>query len=351
MKKFVPLLVIIIVLGAAALWFVLHKSSGTQDKEESAFAVENKNDIYKVRLTDSDRKILELTKQKGIWFVNGKFPARDELVQSVLEAITRVTTLCPVPNAAHDNVIREMLGKNIKVDVYAGKDDKPAKTYYVGGPTIQGDGTYMLLEKDGKMASRPFITYIPGVHGYLTPRFNTDEELWRSKDLFNYQNDEIKSISVEYPAEEQNSFIVNRIVGDSFTVSPKDEKYAINAPYTQNYLRQYTGFFSSVSVEAFDNNFPAKDSVLHTTPYCIITITEKDNSVNMVSLYYMAISKRSKVQYDIKGNELTYDLEHYHAAIHGNKDFAIIQYYVFGKLLRTYKDFFFKAPVLPAPRG
>ena len=48
------------------------------------------------------------------------------------------------------------------------------------------------------------------------------------------------------------------------------------------------------------------------------------------------------MQFDEKGNDMTYDIDHYYASIHDEKDFAIVQYYVFGKLLRNYKDFYFK---------
>ena len=346
MKKFLPYFILIALLGAAAIWFVLHKSSGTLDKEEGAFSVENRNDIQKIVLVDTDKKRLELTKNGSLWLVNGRFPAREEMLQSLLEAVTRVTSLSPVPNAAHDNVIRELLAKNVKVEVYTGKDEKPAKTYYVGGATVRNDGTYMLLETDGHMAVHPHITYIPGLHGYITGRFNTDEEVWRSKVLFNYTSAEIKSISVEYPGDEQNSFTVNHIAADSFSLSPKEGKYEINKPYQQNYLKQFTAFFSNISFEAFDNNFPQKDSMMHTMPFCIFTITEKDNSVNKVSVYYMPVSERSKQQFDPKGNEMTYDIDHYHASIHNDKDFVIIQYYVFGKMFRAYKDFFFTPPVV-----
>ena len=39
---------------------------------------------------------------------------------------------------------------------------------------------------------------------------------------------------------------------------------------------------------------------------------------------------------------MTYDVDHYYASIFGGHDFAVVQYYVFGKLLRGYPDFFFK---------
>ncbi|MBL0309055.1 MAG: hypothetical protein IPP77_05065 [Bacteroidetes bacterium] len=160
--------------------------------------------------------------------------------------------------------------------------------------------------------------------------------------LFNYAEKDIQSLSIEYPEAEQNSFSINRISTDSFVLAPLSEKYRINDAYRQAYIRQYLSFYSSVSIEAFDNEYSKKDSLIHSTPYCLITVTGTDKSVNQTKLFPMPISKRSKVQFDEKGNELTSDLEHYHALINNDKDLTIIQYYVFGKLLRQYKDFYFK---------
>ncbi len=56
----------------------------------------------------------------------------------------------------------------------------------------------------------------------------------------------------------------------------------------------------------------------------------------------MPVSKRSKLQFDENGHEMTYDIDHYYASIHNGQDFAIVQYYVLGKLLRNYRDFYFK---------
>ncbi|HWB63807.1 MAG TPA: hypothetical protein VG603_09875, partial [Chitinophagales bacterium] len=254
----------------------------------------------------------------------------------------RVTVLAPVARAGHDNVIRQLMDYNVLVQVYTDKGDKAVKTYYVGGPTPDNEGTYMVLENNGKLSERPYITYIPGMHGYLSPRFNMKEEDWRSKLLFDYREGDIKSLSVEYPGDEKKSFTITSIAPDSFELQPKENKYTIKEPYRQQYIREYLRFYSGIYFEAFDNNLPTKDSVMHTTPYCVFTITGKDNSVNKASLFYMPISQRSKMQFDTKGNEMTYDVDHYYAAVNNNQDFTVVQYYVFGKLLREYKDFFFK---------
>ncbi|MBP6730532.1 MAG: hypothetical protein KA149_00650 [Chitinophagales bacterium] len=341
MKKYLPYLVVIIVLAVAAGWFIKNQSKGTINEREGNFAVKDEKEIAKIILTDTEKKRVELTNANGIWMVNGKYAAREDLVKQLFESITRVQSLCPVPTTAHDNVIRDMLTHHNKVEIFDA-NNKLLKSYWVGGPTVDGQNTYMLLEEDGQPASRPHMTYLPGLKGYLTFRYAPDEENWRTKVLFNYGEGEIKALSVEYPGNEKNSFTLTQVAKDSFLLSPIDEKYRVNDTYQQRFVKQYLDFYSAIYIEAFDNNYSAKDSVMKTTPYCIFTVTESDNSVNKVKLFYMPLSKRSKSQFDEKGNERTMDMDHYYASIHDDKDFTIVQYYVFGKLLRNYNDFFFK---------
>jgi len=342
MRKFIPFIVVILLLIGAVAFFVLHRSAGTFEKMEDAFAVPDQNRISKVILTDTEKKRVELTKVNGVWMVNGKFPARQELLVTLMEVITHMKTLCPVPRAAHDNVVRWIFERNIKVEVFTAKDEPAKVVYYVGGPTTDGTGTYMLREVDGKPDSRPYITYLPGLHGYLTPRYQTDAEIWRPKEIFKYTPDDIKSLSLEYPAEENKSFSLNRVAKDSFLLAAKDDKYSIHQTYQQKYILQYLAFYSSISMEAYDNKNVAKDSIEHTIPYCTFTITANDNSVNKVNLFYQPVNKRSKMPFDAKGKPMTYDADHFYAALNNNSDFAIVQFYVFGKLLRSYQDFFFK---------
>ena len=344
MKKYVPYLLIILLLGGATAWFIWHKTKGIGSLDEKSLAIDEVKDISKVVLTCSDKRQIELTKPNAVWMVNGKYPARVELTQNILNILNKIRILCPVAFAAHDNVIKQMMSYNVKVEVYTRKDKDPVKTYYIGGPTPDQQGTYILYEENGKIAERPYIAYIPGYRGYLTPNFNTDLETWRSKELFNYNTDDIKAISIEYPAEQQNSFTISRIAGDSFDLKPLNPKFLKPDVYQQKYIRQYISFFSPVSVESYDNNYSKKDSMMQTIPLCIIQVTDKNNGVNKVRIFHMPLSQRSKSQFDEKAQLMTYDVDRFHAAINDDKDFAIVQDYTFGKLMRNYPDFFFKAP-------
>lgn len=341
MKKYLPYIIVLIALGVASVWFIKTQTSGTINEQEGNFAVKDQEDIAKIILTDTKNNKIELTKSSGLWIVNCKDVAREDLVKQLFEAVTRITSLCPVPTAAHDNVIRELMAEHIRVEILD-EDGDVLKSYWVGGPSVDGLYTYMLLEIDGKPASRPQMVYIPNVKGYVTHRYGTDVENWRVKVVFNYKPEEIKSLSVNYKNEPDNSFTITRVAADSFSLSPSDEKYRITEEYKQKYIRQYLGFYGSISAEAYDNQNPFKDSIMAYPPYCTITVTETDNSVNEVKMYYMPINKRSKSQFDEQGNERTVDMERSYASIHGGKDFAVVQYYVFGTLMRNYKDFFFK---------
>ncbi len=338
MKKYLPYAAIIIVFVVAIGWYIHSQSAESINQREGDFAV--KGNITKIVLDDTEKKHLELTKKGDIWLVNGKYEAREELIKLLLEALNRVTSLAPVPHNGHDHVIREMMASDVKVQVFKGSD-KPSKVYYVGGPTVDSRGTYMLLEMNGKTASRPHITYLPGYNGYLTPRFNTDEENWRTRIAFNEQENDFVKLSVEYPYAEQNSFSITRVADDSFAVAPLDEKYRITAPYEQKYVKQYLSFYNPIYIEAFENSNSKKDSIMNTTPYCRFRITKRDGSLKSVNLYYLPLNKRSKTEFDLNDKKLSHDIDHYYASLN-DTDFALVQYYVFGKLLRSYKDFYFK---------
>lgn len=339
MKKYLPYIAVILVFAAATAWFIKTQSVQSVTQREGDFAV--KKNISKIILDDTEKRHIELTLQNGVWIVNGKYEVREELIKQLLEALTRVTSLTPVPSNAHDNVIKSMMSKHVEVKVFTGSD-KPEKTYLVGGPTVDNRGTYMLLQMaDGTMATRPHITYIPGYYGYLTPRFEMDVENWRSRLVFNEPLNDIEQVSVQYPDENNNSFIITRAGTDSFIVNPFDEKFRITQPYEQKYVKQYLSFYSNVHVEAFDNNYPAKDSIMKTKPYCQFNITKTDGSKKLLRMYHMPLNKRSKAVVDLSGKEINYDVDRYYASIN-DKDFAIVQYYVFGKLMRNYKDFFYR---------
>lgn len=341
MKKYLPLVVVIIALAGVAGWFWYQQAPGTIEAREGDFGVKNIEKVTRIALSHTDGRKVELTKESTGWKVNKQHPVRPEVMNQLLDAIQRLTSLSPVPARAHDNVLKELMQEHVDVKAYDA-NGKLLKHYLTGKATVNNDATYMLLMNDGKPANRPHIVYIPGFRGYVTPRYELDPEVWRSRGVFTYDLPAIKEVSVNYPSEPEKSFRITRLTPDSFALNPLDEKYAINEIYKQRYVQQYLEFYSFINIEAYDNIYSGRDSMTATAPYCAIHLTTTDGRTRKADLYRMPINKRSKAQFDMKGNELTYDVDRYYVSLDNNTDFAVVQHYVFGKLMRSYKDFFFK---------
>ncbi|MCS6933946.1 MAG: hypothetical protein NZM35_02195 [Chitinophagales bacterium] len=343
MKKYwlqIIILVALLLAAGAALYRYVLRPAPDFEKE---LAIEDTRRVNKITIENYEQKRLLLEKINGVWRVNGRYEARPELIQMILTTLQRQRVLAPVPRSAHDNVMREMMAKYIKVTVSEEGSMKPVKVFYVGGATTDNKASYMLLEKDGKPAERPVMVYLPSHSGYLTPIYaDLDEERWRNRIVLSFTSSALQSLEVNYVQEPQNSFRIVRVAADSFVLHPLQEPYRLQDNYVQRYIHQYLDFYNSVSVETFDNANKAKDTIINGTPYCLITARLTDGTTQHVRLHYMPINERSQTLTDKYGMPLKYDAEHYYAVLNDGKDLAIVQYYVFGKLLRSYRDFFYK---------
>ncbi len=169
-------IILVIILGSVSLWLVLNNKKSTLKKGLRDFALEDTASVTKLFLADKNNRSITLEKQKpGIWRLNNKFFARNDAVNLLLETMKRVEVKSPVGKNAKDVIIKALAAAGVKIEAY--NKDKLVKLYYVGSETQDMLGTYMLLADPITLenSSVPYITYIPGFDGYLTPRFFTIE--------------------------------------------------------------------------------------------------------------------------------------------------------------------------------
>ena len=308
-------------------------------KQEGDFAYTQTDNLQRIVLKSADGQKMELVKKEGQWKVNGKYAPKADAMQSLLDAISRVKFLYPVPRAAHDHVLRDLMIEAIRVELYAGEEE-PEKSYWVGGATLDGKGTYMLLERNGKPASRPYITYIPGFRGFLTARYIPDENSWRSRQIFAYTPEQIRSMQLVYPADSQRSFSIRQNAPGRYSLHPIAASYQIPDTPTTRYIRQYLGVFENIHAEAFSPENTSRDSLRLTIPWCQFQITDTSGKETRLALYRMPVMKRTKsVLSDDQGS--SFDGDRFYFWLN-DTDFGILQYYVWGKTFRKYNDFFFK---------
>lgn len=331
MSKSTKILIIIVAILAAVYFIFLTRPWSTLKPELKDFAIKDTARITKFFLADKRGNAVTIAKnEKGIWMVDNTYEADVTKVNLLLATMHDVTIRNPIPEAAYNNVIAKMATEGVKVEFYEG--DENVKTLYVGTPTPDQMGTYMMI--DG--SSTPFVTHIQGFVGYLSSRFFPYAMKWKGRKLFDTPLEEVASVKITYPKQPANSFeLKNTPVtltdGTGKNVPVADEKFA----------KFYLSGFQNLYFEGYDealSGFKA-DSIKQLTPYCIIELTKTNGAKTRLQVNNKRVDEHTKIQYNEEGKILSSDTEKYYAFINDEKEVAYIQHYNFGRLFKTLHDF------------
>lgn len=333
MKKNRILFGLIVVLGIVTIILLSRNSNSSIRRELRDFAVEDTASIDRIFMVRKDNQQVTLTRLNDHWMVNDKYVARTDAIGNLLKTLNRMRVKSPVSTSMLDNAVRMLATRNTKVEVYHKK--KLLKTFYVGGPTQDQMGTFMMLEG----SSKPFVIDIPGFTGYLSTRFFVEEMGWRSTGIFKYNFNDIKAISVINEDNPKASFHLASSGNNRYKLTLPE---GINIPGTLDTVgvRFYISQFEKVNFEFFADNTPQriKDSLLAAKPYRILTLEDNAGITTKV----IAWKRLGNGKLDNDGNPLIWDDERMWALI-DDKSWVVIQFYVFNSLFANSNNF-----VIPA---
>lgn len=322
-------IILAILLALAAYYFATKKSGtiGSSAGEKSDFAIKDTASISKIFITDAKGKNVTLTKTEDAWIVDGKYVARPDNIRLLMKTFSRIDVRSPVPKAAFNNVVTQIATSATKVEIYQG-EDKPSKTYYVGGATLDHQGTYMVLETEGVKSSVPFIMYIPGNYGYLTTRFFTEPEQWRDAVVFRYLPKEIKSIEINYFETPAASFVINNKEG-IFSLSDIGSNQVI--PVDTAILNEYVGRYRKIYYEMIDIESPREkiDSTIASPPFMSIEVKDFVGGSNKLLVYHMPNFR--KLIDPKTEEEFVYDVDRMYAYLN-DELFTYIQFATFDNI-------------------
>lgn len=332
-RKTIYLLLGVVVLGIISLWLML-REQGTRI-ELKDFAVADTASISKIFLADRNKNTILLERTDSHeWLLNGKEKARQDGVNQILSTIRNLSVRMRVAKSAYNGVVKNLATSAVKCEIYTTSSSEPFKVFYVGGSTQDILGTYMMLEK----SSVPFVMEIPGFNGYLSPRFSTNLQDWKDKMVFSSSMDDIQSIRIEYSQAPEKSFVIAKDKS-GYTVSSLQGK-TVSTIDTIG-LNSYLSFFQKLGFENWDKEFSSnqRDSLLNSPPFASVSLTSIAGETRTASLYRKQVNKFSIAQMDEKGNPLIYDRDRLYAFINNNGELVVIQYFVFGKILKQLDDF------------
>jgi len=317
------LLVVFILLIIATAYF-FNDSKGTLGSRNTHFAIEETKKIDKIKIFSPDEEIT-LVKESEQWKINDKYIARQSIVNNFLMALSRIQIAAPISENEKERIATVLEKEGILVEIY--RKNRIPRKYYVSTSDIDNHKTYMMMAKRGD----PITVRIPSFKGLVAELFSIDQSLWRNKSVFDYQPQNIKSITTEYPGDSSKSFTL---------INFGDGTFALKQPYKNLFVEdfniervvRYFIYFQGIDFERIEKELSKQktDSLLHSAPFCIISLTNVDDFTNSITIY----RKPPEKEFDEFGNKLTYDYNRAYAIFNQNNELIIIQYYIFDPLLK-----------------
>lgn len=337
MKNTYLYLAILIVLATVTYFVVTRDSENTLDVEESDFAVENIDKVHKIFIADRQNRTATVSRKDGYWeYTNdlGKtFKARSAAIEILLQTIQNVDVRYMVQDAAIEMAVEDLATNGKKVELYD-KRGKRFKTYYVGGPSNDMQGTFMIMEG----SDNPYVTHLQVWEGFLTDRYLIPEKDWRDKTVFSYSSKDIKTVQIDYPKQQSNSFVLTQVKNGKFEIEPlypsttKIDKQIINQKALA-YLYKY----EQLVAEAFENENPHRGEISEKIPFATVQITTQDGEQKTVK-FIPVVEQVEELEENAPSRP---KIQRYFAFTNGNEDVFLVQQLLFGEIFWGY-DFFFE---------
>ena len=319
------------------------RNTTTNSRREVAFAVPDTSSIQSVFLADrSGSKVLLERISEGCWKLDGKETAMKENVDGMLSVIRQMTVKMPVGKAAVGNVMKWLASGATKVQVtYFGHRIAVGrfhiwkclknKTFYMGSPTPDNLGNYAVMEG----SKQPYIVYVPGFRGFISPYFSAVSSDWKSHELLNLRISEIaevKLLDLENPAA---SLIVKRHGDKHFDIISLDDGKVLPL-YDTLKLYDHLSSYRKLNYEFIaDGLTPAgRDSIL-SAKFMELTVTDVRGVKLEMSLYRMW-NEFNTEEYEYLPEFMDlYNRDKFYVSVNGNEqELFICQYFVFDRIIQ-----------------
>ncbi len=332
---------IIIILVVAGLGFFAFKLSGSKSGAKMAtealsdFAVKDTASIDKLILTDTEGSAgVTLVRGEGNrWQLEDGSCIQGLLVTTMLETIKYVKVKSLVPEGAIETTNKSIAAHHKKMEIY--QNGKLIKSWYIGNPTQDQYGTYMLLKDPEKGKSpEPFIMHLPNMYGNLSTRFITNPLELQCTQVFAYDPLDIASVESIVPDSSHQNFKLVANDENSFSVFNNEKQID---DFDTTIVRSYLVFYRKIHFE--NHNYVLSedqvDSLKKSTPIHEITVTTKNGESNKIRMFKRKLDYE---KYGLDGELIVYDQDRLWVEL---EDGTVVsgQYYVFDKLMRNLEFF------------
>ena len=329
-SSFFIIAILLLLTGIAVFVYFNKGKTTTVDEDARNFKFKDTALITKIFIADKNGNKSLLKRTAKGWIVNDKYTCRNDAILNLMEVIKHVDVKMSVPKQAKENTLKFMSARALKVEIYCGEE--LVKQYYVGHEPQNSEGSYMLLTnvESGDNYPDPYLCHIAGFTGYLKPRYIANENEWRDRLVLNFTPPQLKQIKVEHFDFPDSSFTIELLNTTTFKLIDRHKK---ELPFNSNKLKQYLAYYQNISYEYLftGQNKKLEDSLDLQKPFCKITIVGNGFINNEFTFYH----KQPPPIVPEMGVTYSYDPDRMYLRFSNNTEWALVQYFVFGKLLIT----------------
>jgi len=309
---------------------------------EQNYHMENIATIVKIEIEDKiGNKIVLDKKNDTLWTVNKDYECNQRIMEGFLETLANMRIREAVPKAAVNNVVKSLATSGKVANIYTEdylinwgfvrlfKRTNLNRTYFVGYETQDRMGTYML--KKGERT--PNVMYIPIFRGYISTRFSTTADDWKSHNIFRYKQSEIKQLSIDIPNQKSQSFaLVNNGKGFDFLDHKGNH---INNFDTARVVALLSSFVN-MNYESVANNISKeeRDTIFNHIPLYVIDIEDKKGEKENMTIYLKPGEDEIEINDPKQGFIISMsDVNRCYALTSKTKDTLIMQYFTLDNVL------------------
>lgn len=325
-KNNIRLVVGIVCVGLLGFFATnLVRNRGKSDTELLEFSIKDTTSIDKLIITDQHNREITLIKNNQVWVDSKGNCVIQEPIHTILETIKNIQFKGYVPEGSRKNIVRLMVGNHLKVEIF--QNNEWAKTWYIGHPTQDHYGTYMLLETPDEKSDLPVIMKVKGLDGIIEPRFFADYRRWKCTEVFAIPLDSIAEVKVTYFDK----------VSENFHILKNNSHYKLwlngKQPKATDTLSivQYLQNFKKIHYELanFELSDKQVDSVKRTKPFCKLSVKETNGIKHAVKMYRMPFDR--KTMNDV-GDSIAYNPDRFWCELPSG-ELVKCQYFVFNPLI------------------
>lgn len=331
-KSTLILLLVFVVSGLGTLWYLNQpeEQKTTILEPEADFAIKDIDKIGKIFLASRIRgnQITFERKDDDTWTVNDTFPAHPKVVRSLLQAIKGMRIKFRPSAAATKNIVKRLAADQVKTEIYD-RDGNLMKTYYVGGETPDARGTYMIMEGSEK----PFVMELKSMTGSFRVRYDLSILDARDKGLFRNETENINYVSIDYPTQRNQSFILDDRGSEPKVTPVYETSPIINKSVSKGSVERYYQGFKDIIAEALVRNVGG-DDFEQQIPFAKMKVGYKDGTERTFDFY-------PRETLDPFTKQPVKTVEKFATIVDGDKELIhVTQLAMLSKLFGSYENFF-----------